>query len=267
MLLKDKEISNLTLTDAIAVSEAGRQHGTFGSQRSTVVFRQFLKFLEDSGVELPFNWTKIKVPKVPQKEQPVFTKEELEQFLEAIPINDSRPPFRRLAIGIRTLCEVLFGTGMRISEALSLRREQWDEIQKKKETKIRGKGGDERIVYFNARSVEWLERYLKERNDISPAMFVNTQGEPMKLVTIKNHLLRIRRKAGAVGKKARFHTFRRTLATYLFEQGANIKDVQIIMGHKSERTTLRHYIKANAKRAKEIHQAILNECPTTSEDF
>jgi integrase len=56
-----------------------------------------------------------------------------------------------------------------------------------------------------------------------------------------------------------FHTFRRSLATFLFDRGANIKDVQVILGHKSERTTLRFYIKWNERKVKAKYLEIMDK--------
>jgi len=85
--LENKRIKDLRLTDVAEVIEAGKSHGEYGSQRSVVVFRQLLKFLEDSGEKLPFNWAKIKVPVVPMKEQDFLTPEEFDDFVEKIPID------------------------------------------------------------------------------------------------------------------------------------------------------------------------------------
>lgn len=255
--LSEKKIRKLKLTDVVSIIEAGKNHGTFGSQRAVCVFRRYLKYLKESGVRLPFDYRDVEVPKVPYKEQPVFTLKELIEVLEAFPIDHLNTGARKMALSMRVLCEVLFATGMRISEALGLTKKLWGEIKEKREVIIKGKGGDERIVYFSERAIKWLGHYLQERIDNSLSMFVNSYGDPLLFVTAKSYILRFRKKLGPLANKVKFHTFRRTLATVLFERGANIKDVQVILGHKSERTTLRLYVKTNKKRAKKVHQRIL----------
>ncbi len=258
-ILINKEISKLKLTDIAYLIESGKTHGEYGGQRVVCTFRKYLKFLNESGIKIPFDWRDIEVPKVPSKEPIVLDKEELFKVLEAFPISHQNIGAKRMALCMRALCEILFTTGMRISEALSLKKEHLITIQEKKEIIIKGKNSDERIIYFNDRAIEWLERYLEQRNDNSLAMFVNSYGEGLRAVTAKSYLLRFRKKLERIGNKLKFHTFRRTLATQLFENGADIKSVQIILGHKSERTTLKYYIKANKRIAQKVHQEILNK--------
>ncbi|MDA2921720.1 tyrosine-type recombinase/integrase [Patescibacteria group bacterium AH-259-L07] len=247
------KIKKLKLTDIAKTIEAGKVHGEYGSQRSVVTLRRYLKYLQDTGVRIPFDWRDIKVPQVPEKEKISLTKEELEKIFKNIMTSSAKPQCR---LRMRTLFEVLFSTGMRISEALSLTREQFKEIKKTKETIIRGKGGDERIVYFTDRAIEWIERNLKARNDDCPALFINTLGRPLIMVTAKSDLLRHRDEWG-IPKRVHFHIVRRTLATLLIEGGADMKSTQTILGHRSPRTTLRYYVTVNRKRAKQVHQRIL----------
>lgn len=257
--LFSKKIDQIVLTDVAEIIEKGQQHGLYGAQRAVCVFRQLLKFTKEKGLKLLIDWRDIKVPRVPSKEQPILELNEFEELMASFPIFHQNYGAKKMALCMRTLCEILFATGMRICEALTLKREQIDEIKTKKELVIQGKGGNERKIFFSERSINWLERYLKERNDNSPAMFINAYGEPLKYTTAKSYILRFRKKLGHLGKKVKFHTFRRTLGTYLFERGANIKDVQVILGHKSERTTLRYYIKWNERKAKENYLRIMDK--------
>lgn len=256
--IQDIKIKNLKLNDVARIIEAGRRHGEFGPQRSVVVFRRYLKFLKEQGTKIPLDYRDIEVPKVPHKEPIVLSQDELLKFLDAFPINHSNIFAKRMALCMRTLCEVLFATGMRISEALSMQWQDFEDIRNKKELIIRGKGGSERTVYFSDRATGWIEKYLNIRNDGSGTMFVNSLGRPLLVVTAKSYILRFRKRFGKAGDKIRFHTFRRTLATVLIENGADIKSTQHILGHRSERTTLRYYVAINRKRAKDIHQKILN---------
>ena len=250
--IANKKIQDLKLTDVANVIEAGRAHGEYGSQRAVITFRQYLRYLQENGVRLPFDWRDIKVPKVPEKEPPYMGVKEFNSFVKGIPLNN--------ICGLRTraLIEVLFASGMRISEALSLNKEDIDWA--KKEAKIKGaKGGDERIVYFTDRSLRWLKRYLKARKDDCPALFANQAGTgAMKRATARNYLRKIRKEMG-IKEHFTHHSFRRALATVLIEKGADIKSTQHIMGHKSERTTLRYYAKVNKRKAKLVHRRLLSQ--------
>lgn len=251
-VVADKDIKDLKLTDVGAVMQAGKRHGEYGSQRAVVTFRRFLRFLQRSGVELPFDWRDIEVPRVPEKEKPYVGIKEFNEFVKAIPLDNI------CRLRTRALLEILFASGMRISEALSLTRDDID--WEKKEAKIvSGKTRDERIVYFTDRSLRWLKKYLKARKDNCPALFVNQGGTgAMKRATARNYLRNLRKEL-EVKKHITHHSFRRALATVLIEEGADIKSTQHIMGHKSERTTLRYYAKVNKRRAKKVHRRILEK--------
>jgi site-specific recombinase XerD len=173
---------------------------------------------------------------------------------------------RRMSWTMQAFFETLFGTGLRMHEALSLKLSQFAEIKDSGKTKILRKGKKEREVMFSDRAVDNLEKYIAKRNDRSEAMFVNSCGEPLINATAKSYFQRLRKKLNAVGyeeiaNKLKSHTFRRTLATYLLEHGADIKAVQSVMDHESERTTIRHYIRVNKRRAQIIHRSILSKIP------
>lgn len=116
----DRELDSLRLIDVAAVMQGGTSHGKYGPQRSVVVFRRVLKYIKDSGIPIPFDWREVEVPGVPTKQNEYLTKEELEKVLNSFDI--STPAGLRT----RALTEVLFVTGMRISEAISLNKEDID---------------------------------------------------------------------------------------------------------------------------------------------
>jgi len=251
-VLTDKKVEDLKMVDVASIIEAGKIHGEYGSQRAVVTLRRYLKFLKDSGVRLPFDWRDIEVPRVPEKEQAYLTEEEFNSFIEKIPLNTL------YGLRNRTLYEVLFSTGARIGEILSLNRSDID--WEKKEVKVKGKGGDEGMIYFSDRSLGWLKKYLETRTDDCPALFVtyNFNGiRPLLKVSARKHLLNYRRKFG-MDKKITHHAFRRSFCSLLLDRGATIKEVQYLARHKSERTTLRFYIKVEKRKAKEVHQEIFS---------
>ncbi len=264
--IQDIEVRNLKLTDIPKVIEAGRSHGVFGPQRSVVNLRNYLKYLKEDGVKLPFDWRDIEVPKVPTKQQPVFDTEEMFKVFELFPMNSSSVAARRMGWTMRTLFEVLFSTGLRIFEVLKLQRKDFEAIKRYKELPMVGKGGGEELVFFTDRSIEWLDKYLAQRIDTSESMFVNSVGEPLKGSNAKSYVEHFKKKH--VGfpaiEKLKFHSMRRTFVSYLFEEGMDIKSVQMLARHKSERTTLKHYVRANKKRTKEAYQRIMGNLSTTS---
>jgi site-specific recombinase XerD len=249
-VLTEKKIEDLKMIDVASVIEAGKVHGEYGPQRAVVVLRRYLKFLKNSGMKLPFDWRDIEVPKVPEKEQAYLTEEEFNSFVEKIPLNTL------YGLRDRALYEILFSTGARIGEILSLNRSDID--WEKKEAKVKGKGGDEGMIYFSDRSLEWLKKYLETRTDDCSALFVTYHFDgirPLSKVNARKHLLNYRKKFG-IDKKITHHAFRRSFCSLLLDRGATIKEVQYLARHKSERTTLRFYIKVEKRKAKEVHQKI-----------
>lgn len=247
-VIENKKIKNLKLVDIASVIEAGRKHGKYGSQKAVLVFKQFLKFLKDNNIKIPFDYRDVEIPRVPEKIQPVLDKKNLIKLLNSVSLNTIT------GLRLRTLLEVLFATGGRIGEILGLNTNSID--WNKREAIVIQKGKNEGIVYFTNRSLYWLKRYLKKRTDNHPALFVNKSGTArLKQTTSRASLLKFKKKYHF---NLNHHLFRRTLATYLIEKGADIKSVQHIMRHRSERTTLRYYISVNEKRAKRIHQKLVN---------
>lgn len=246
-LLSEKELKKLKLTDTASIIESGKTHGVTGARRSMSVFRGYLRFLKESGIKIPFDYRDVKVPTYPHKKQIALEPNELRKI----------PTKNICDLRTRVLLEVCFATGLRVSEALSLNKADID--WKKKEAKVIAKGGDEEIVYFTDRSLRWIKRYLRTRKDDLSALFVNGWGTSrLAGSSARNYLLDYRKEWG-FDSPITHHSCRRGLATYLAIHGADIKSTQHIMRHKSERTTLRHYIIVGEKRAKKVHRRVLKK--------
>lgn len=265
---QEMPIRSIKRADTAMLDEAGRSHGEFGSQRAIVAFRRYCDFLQSElNMRLPFNWRDVHVPKVRSKEQPVFEDFELAILFDFMATMESGSVHgRRMSWTMQAFFETLFGTGLRLHEALQLKRSQFPEIKEYAKAEVMRKGGKAREIKFSDRAIMRLQEYLVKRNDTCEAMFVNSCGEPLIEATAKSYFQRLRSKLRAKGyeeiaNKLRSHTFRRSLATYLLEHGADIKVVQNVMDHESERTTIKHYIRVNKRRAQIIHRAILAKIP------
>jgi len=240
--LSERELKDLKLTEVQAqLITSGRKHKKYGPMKAVITFRTYLKFLKDSGIDIPFDWRELEVPKVPEKEQKWITLEEFNKFVEKI--NNLRD---------RALYECLFSTGARISELISLNKEDID--FKRKEAIVKDcKNGEEGKIYFSKRSLFRLKKYLKKRKDKCPALFISQRNKRLALSTARYNI-----KKYSQGE-LNHHCFRRSLATLLLERGATIKETQYLLRHRSERTTLRYYCKVNKRRAKKVHQRILGK--------
>lgn len=158
----------------------------------------------------------------------------------------------------RTILEVLFSAGLRVAELTALDRNQ---IKIKPETKdielgIIGKGGKARTIYFSKRAVEWLKKYLKQREDTEKALFINYRSKT------KERRLTTRAVENLVKKYALLaglplttspHTLRHSFATDLLTHGVDLRAVQEFLGHKNIVTT-QIYTHITNVRLRSIHR-------------
>lgn len=199
----------------------------------------------------------IRLPRIPRRDVVYLTKEEIAEFLNSIVPHDK--PWEKVArhqLRFRALCEVLLGTGARISEILRLDR--WDVNFERKEARTIGKGNKERVLFFTERSLEWLRRYLARRLDDSPALFVTQGIEHPRLPysSVTKDFVRARRKAG-IRKEVSAHILRHTMATTLLFNGCPIGHIKELLGHDRLDTTCRYYLGLDIRAAKEAHEKFL----------
>lgn len=157
---------------------------------------------------------------------------EVERLLEAPP---SHTP---LGLRDRTMLELLYATGMRVSELVGLRLMDVD--LEEGLVRLQGKGQKERVVPMGQEAIDWLKSYLKVRMKMdkkgSPYLFLTTRGGPM---TRQRFWQLVKGYARAVGitKKISPHTLRHSFATHLLERGADLRAVQELLGHADLSTT------------------------------
>ncbi len=246
----DIELTHLKQTDVGKVLEVGRNHGRFGPLRAAVVFRQLLRYLKEDGHKFDFDWRDIRLPSEPRKKVEWLDKEEFDAVRNCFKLD------RLSGLRDRALVEVLRVTGMRISEALGLTRDDID-WEKKEAVITNAKTKDRESVYFTDESLSWLKRYLDMRNDKAPYLFVTYNAKQINPASIRRELHLATKDLG-LKKRVHPHLFRSTFGTELLHGGVDIKSVQTLMRHKSERTTLKHYIAVNKDRCRDEHQRILN---------
>lgn len=161
----------------------------------------------------------------------------------------------------RALLEVLFSTGLRVSELVSLNRDQVN--LEKREFGIVGKGGHARVVFLSDKAVSWLSQYVRERRDPYKPLFIRYSGphisteltdEKLRLTprSIERMIDKYRKKAG-IPFRIGPHVLRHSFATDLLQHGADIRSVQEMLGHKNIATT-QIYTHVTNVRLKEIHK-------------
>ncbi|MBI4004565.1 tyrosine-type recombinase/integrase, partial [Candidatus Roizmanbacteria bacterium] len=180
--------------------------------------------------------------------------EELERLFAAVDISDL-PGTRD-----RAILEILFSTGLRVSELVSLNKDQIN--LDAGEFGVIGKGGKARVVFLSKRAVEWLQLYLRKRDDADRALFIRYAGpkpageladEKLRLSvrSVERMIDKYRKKAGILFRIGP-HILRHSYATDLLTHGADLRSVQEMLGHKNIATT-QIYTHVTNLRLKEIH--------------
>ncbi len=248
----DKDIEDLTVQDFVRLKRLMMERGVGQSRIASVVFatKSFLTYCRNFLKLTALDPKQIRPPRRVKREVIFLNKEEIEAFIDTIGTGTLRD------IRFRAIVETLLGTGMRISEVLSLNRKdiQWG----KKEAKIVGKGNKERTVFFNSRALEWIRKYLEHRQDSFEAVFV-TNGDPRRLTPgdMWRYFKRHREKAG-ITKKLTPHILRHTVATNLVFNGCPIVHVKEILGHERLDTTCKYYLGVDKELAKKAHRQYLD---------
>lgn len=215
-----------------------------------IALRNFLKYLikRDISVLSP---DKIELPKIPSRQIEIIDYKDLERLLESPNGSDLR------SLRDKTILEVLFSTGLRISELCSLNRHL--DIDRG-EISIRGKGGKLRVVFLSASAKKALKNYLNKRTDTEEALFISlTKSKKPKIIgriitrTVQRIVDFYARKAG-IPEHVHPHMLRHLFATDLLVGGADLRSVQLLLGHANISTT-QIYTHLTNKELREIHQA------------
>lgn len=219
-----------------------------------IALRSFLKYLARRDIT-SLAAEKVELGRISERKLEFLDSDELARLLAA-PKGDGLASLRDKAI-----LETLFSTGLRVSELCSLNR---DNINLNKgEFAVRGKGNKLRVVFLSDSAKEALKKYLNERRDIHNAVFISHHGQLNKKEEARltpRSIQRIVKKysiAGGVIKKVSPHQLRHSFATDLLRNGADIRSVQVMLGHSSI-TTTQIYTHYTDKHLKEIHHKYHN---------
>ena len=153
------------------------------------------------------------------------------------------------------MIDMLSSTGVRVGELVKLNRDDID--FEGRECVVRGKGGKERKVYFDARTKVHLKAYLDQRQDENAALFASLNA-PFNRLEISGVETRLR-KLGLMARQQRIHPhkFRRTLATRAIDKGMPIEQVQVLLGHSKIDTTL-CYAMVDQQNVKQSHRRYIS---------
>lgn len=209
---------------------------TVATKLSTL--KSFFSWLVREEIILRDPTLKIKPPKLPKRLPKALSVEELELVRESC-----------TSLRQRALVEVLYATGCRLSELANMKK---DDINlQNMSVKVIGKGNKERIVYLSFKALYHLQKYLNTRNDDCEYLFT-TERKPHRRLgerAIQLELARLNRKL-KLSNKLSPHVLRHTLANNLLNNGADLADVQAILGHEDPGTTL-NYSRVTEERKKQ----------------
>jgi tyrosine recombinase XerC len=217
------ELRPLHVREFLASSQRNNCSGSIARKLSTL--RSFYKFLERHGYipQNPLN--QMKTPKI-QRKLPIFlTIEEVNKLLEA-PSNDSI-----LGKRDRAILELLYGSGIRVGELISLQVD--DIVFRSAMLKVKGKRKKERLVPINTSCMAALRDYLKVRPlAIEQTLFLNRFSTPLNERSVRR-LLKKYLSQTHLSLNISPHSLRHTYATHLLDAGANLRAVQELLGHAS----------------------------------
>lgn len=225
-----------------------------------IALRSWLKFMvkNDAPVLHP---EKIDLPKAESRQMEFLNIERIERLLSQ-PLLSKKGGLRDKAI-----LEVLFSTGLRVSELVGLNRDQID--LDKREFGVIGKGRRPRVVFLSERAVYWLDKYLVSRSDNWDPVFIRYSGAKPDMLA-DGHDMRlttrsVQRLVDTYCRKAKLpikispHGIRHSFATDLLHNGASLRDVQEMLGHKNIATTqiYTHVTRPELRKAHQKHHTEL----------
>jgi site-specific recombinase XerD len=215
-----------------------------------IAIRNFLRYLVKRDIKT-VSPDKIELPQIPKRQIDIIEYEDLERLLQA-PEGNSLKSLRD-----RAILELLFSTGLRVSELCGLDRYlNWN----RGEITVRGKGEKLRVVFISDRAKKAIKDYLNKRTDADQALLVsysnNKNPKTIGRITPRSvqRLVDFYSRKAGISKKISPHTLRHLFATDLLMNGADLRSVQEMLGHASIQTT-QIYTHLTNKALKEVHDA------------
>jgi site-specific recombinase XerD len=220
-----------------------------------IALRALLDFLAERDIE-SLSSAKVKLAK--QKDEETISFLEVRDVELMLEVPDTTKP---QGLRDRTIMELFFSSGMRISELVALDIDQMSMLKdnatdRTYELSIVGKGRHIRTIFISPRAAEWLRKYIATRHDVHTPLFINyrsrSENKRLSPRSIQQMISRCARLAG-LSKKVTPHTLRHTYATDLLGHGADLRSVQELLGHKNVATT-QIYTHVTNKRLRDIHE-------------
>ena len=213
--------------------------------RKRAAIRSFFRFLLSIKIIDKDPTATLDGPRIPQRVSKALSGQETLDFLEAIPTE--KPSDLR----DRLIFEVLYGSGLRVAELVSLDRSSL--TPDLGEIRVNGKGGRQRQVPLSGMCQKLLKTFLSLRLDSdSPALFLNTRGNRLTTRGVRSILHRRILQLATI-KSFSPHVLRHSFATHLLESGADLRSVQELLGH-SRISTTQGYTKLTLEKLRDVHR-------------
>jgi len=212
--------------------------------RKLSTLKAFYIFLYKQKLILKIPTEDIETPKIQKKLPSTLSENEVEKLLKA--------PKDKNIIELRdkAMLEMLYATGMRISELVNLKEVNVD--KNRQVVKVLGKGSKERLIPFGDEALDSLQKYLHKRNSRNIYIFLNNRDNKLSRVgfwqRVKIYLKRVHLKSDITP-----HTLRHAFATHLLNRGADLRSVQLLLGH-SDLSTTQIYTHIAKQRLSEMHK-------------
>jgi len=219
-----------------------------------IAIRSFLKWLIKNDYKV-LSPEKIDLPKIPERQVKFLSGDQVDRLLNSPSLSTIQGKRDK------AILEVLFSTGLRVSELTKLDRDKID--LDRREFGIVGKGGKARVVFLSTRASEWIQKYLNERPDHYSPLFIRHKGkidpstpsEKMRLTprSVQRMIKKYARKI-KLPVEVTPHVLRHSFATDLLMAGADLRSVQEMLGHKNVSTT-QIYTHVTNKQLRDVHTA------------
>ncbi len=234
-------------------SLAEKQYSKSTTARKVATLRSFYKFLVKRNYVENNPVTSIKSPKQEKKLPKFLEYEEVQRLLSTPPVNTW------LGARDRAILEVLYGTGMRVSEIVALNMDDVDFLGEV--IHVRGKGKKERISPIGSSALQAIQNYIEYRNKRmqhssnfdGKVLFANKHGQRLSTRSVRRKMDKYLRIAG-LDPSISPHTLRHSFATHMLNNGADLRSVQELLGHQSLSTT-QIYTHVTTSQIKEIYES------------
>lgn len=240
----------LALQNYLVFLNQEKRRGARTVARILSALRRFYLYLLQQGVRMDDPTARIDAPKIGRALPKTLSEQEVEAILATPQTN------KPLGIRDRAMIEMMYGGGLRVSELVQLRVDSLNLRQGV--ARILGKGSKERLVPLGGEAIRWVEEYLQEarpglmRGRISDTLFVTSRGAGMSRQAFWIRLKKIGKEAG-VSAPFSPHTLRHAFATHLLNHGADLRSVQVLLGH-SDLSTTQIYTHVAKERLKKLHE-------------